>query len=150
MPSPERATCAGCGLVCEDITAVVGDDGGLERLERTCPLGDAWFAARVDPAAPPARVDGREVGVEEALDAAAPLDGASGLAFQARGASTATLGEVRDRAEVVVIWRADPATTHPRLFERLRLPAAGRELVVADARRTATAEDADTFLELPA
>ena len=191
MPSPERATCAGCGLVCDDITAVVGDDGRIERLERTCPLGDAWFAERVAPAPPPARVDGREAGLDEALDAAAEilaaaraplvyglgqtsceaqraavalaeaigavidpagpvLDGASGLAFQARGASTATLGEVRDRADVVVVWRADPATTHPRLFERLRLPDGARALVVVDDRRTATAERADLFVELAA
>ena len=85
------------------------------------------------------------------IDSAGPLlDGASGLAFQARGASTATLGDVRDRADVVVIWRADPATTHPRLLERLRLPDANRELIVVDERRTATAEEADTFIELPA
>jgi formylmethanofuran dehydrogenase subunit B len=189
MPSRERATCAGCGLVCDDITAVVGDDGGLERLERTCPLGDAWFAERVRAAPPLARVGGREAGLEEALDEAAAilggaraplvyglggasceaqraavalaeaigatidpagpaLDGASGVAFQARGASTATLGEVRDRAAAVVIWRADPATTHPRLFERLRLPDATRPLIVVDAERTATAAVADTFLAL--
>lgn len=192
MPSSERrATCAGCGLVCDDITAVVEDGGGIERLERTCPLGDTWFAERAAPAAPAARLDGREVGVDEALDAAAELlagaraplvyglgqatceaqraavalaealgatidpagpllDGAGGLAFQARGASTATLGEVRDRAEVVVIWRADPARTHPRLFERLRLPREDRVLVVVDERRTATAEHADVFLKRPA
>jgi len=199
MPSPDAAgaprdraaTCGGCGLVCDDITAVVGEDGRLERLVRTCPLGDAWFAERVDPASPAARVDGREAGLDEALDAAAGilvqaraplvyglgqtaceaqrvavaladalgamidpagalLDGASGLAYQARGASTATLGDVRDRAEVVVVWRADPATTHPRLFERLRLPREGRELVVVDEHRTATAEKADTFVELAA
>jgi formylmethanofuran dehydrogenase subunit B len=192
MPSSDTAaTCGGCGLVCDDITAVAGPDGGLERLERTCPLGDAWFAERVAPGPPVARVDGREAPLEAALDAAAAilgearsplvyglggtsvetqriavglaeaigavidpagsvLDGGSGLAYQELGTSTATLGEVRDRAEVVVIWRADPATTHPRLFERLRLPAAGRELVVVDERRTATAERAGTFVELPA
>ena len=162
----------------------------LERLIRTCPLGDAWFAERVAPAPPLARVDGREAGLDgrstrrrrssrearaplvyglgqtsceaqraavalaeaigAVIDPAGPLlDGASGLAYQALGGSTATLGDVRDRAEVVVVWRADPAATHPRLFERLRLPGAGRELVVVDERRTATAEQADTFLELP-
>ena len=195
MPSHDPvgvpATCGGCGLVCDDITAVVGERGGLEQLIRTCPLGDAWFAERVAPAPPVARVDGREAELERALDEAAAilsearaplvyglgqttceaqraavalaesigavidpagplLDGASGLAYQELGASTATLGDVRDRAELVVIWRADPAETHPRLFERLRLPAAGRDLVVVDERRTATAAQADAFVELPA
>jgi len=177
--------------VCDDITAVVGAGGGLERLLNTCPLGDAWFAERVAATAPAARVGGLETSLDEALAGAAAilgtaraplvyglgqasceaqraavaladaigamidpaggvLDGASGLAFQARGASTATLGDVRDRAEVVVVWRADPATTHPRLLERLRLPAGHRELVVVDEARTATAERADTFIQVPA
>jgi len=190
-PAGVPATCGGCGLVCDDITAVVGERGGLEQLIRTCPLGDAWFAERVGPVPPPARVDGRETALEQALaeaaailaearaplvyglgqatceaqraavalaeaigaviDPAGPLlDGASGLAYQALGASTATLGDVRDRAEVVVVWRADPAATHPRLLERLALPAANRALVVVDERRTATAAQADAFLELPA
>ena len=84
------------------------------------------------------------------IDPAGPLlDGASGLAFQARGASTATLGDVRDRAETVVVWHADPVVTHPRLLERLRLPDPARALVVVAERRTRTAELADTFLELP-
>jgi formylmethanofuran dehydrogenase subunit B len=199
MSSPERAadprgrpaTCGGCGLVCDDIIAVVGEHGGLERLVNTCPLGDAWFAEHVAPAAPAARIDGREVELDRALDEAAGilgaarvplvyglggttcetqraavalaeglgavidpagpvLDGASGLAYQALGASTATLGDVRDRAEVVVVWRADPAATHPRLFERLRLPGESRQVVVVDDERTATAEQADAFVELPA
>ena len=190
-PGPHAATCAGCGLVCDDITAVVAAGGGIERLDRTCPLGDAWFADRATSAAPTARVEGREVALDAALDEAAAilgraraplvyglgqttceaqraavaladaigatidpagpvLDGASGLAFQARGASTATLGDIRDRAEVVVVWRADPVATHPRLLERLRLPGDGRTLVVLDERRTATAEQADLWVEVPA
>jgi formylmethanofuran dehydrogenase subunit B len=80
------------------------------------------------------------------------LDGPATLAFATLGMSTATFGEIRDRAELVVIWRADPATTHPRLLERLRLDAqsrpAGRELVVVDTRRTATAEEGSTFIPL--
>ena len=177
--------------MCDDITAVVDGRGGLERLHRTCPLGDAWFAERLAPPPPAARIDGREADLDAALDEAAGilasaraplvyglgrttcetqraavalaeaigatidpagplLDGASGLASQARGASTATLGEVRDRAETVVVWRADPVVTHPRLLERLRLPDPGRELVVVAERRTSTAELADAYLELPA
>src|SRR4051812_50084776 len=72
-PGERSATCGGCGLVCDDITAVVGEGGRLERLVRTCPLGDAWFAERVGPAPPPARVDGREAGLDQALDQAAAI-----------------------------------------------------------------------------
>jgi formylmethanofuran dehydrogenase subunit B len=74
--------------------------------------------------------------------------GAAGLAYQAIGSSTATFGEIRDRAEVVVVWRADPALSNPRLLGRLRVER--RSLVVVDARRTATAEEADTFIALDA
>ncbi len=92
----------------------------------------------------------RAVAIAEA--AGAVLDpaggGAAGLAYQALGSSTATFGEIRDRAELVVAWRADPVTTHPRLPDRLRLES--RALVVVDDRRTATAEQADAFIELDA
>jgi formylmethanofuran dehydrogenase subunit B len=80
-------------------------------------------------------------------------DGAAGAAAQVIGLSTATFGELRDRAQVVVAWRADPVASHPRLLSRLRLDRAGRadgrRLVVVDAERTATAEEADEFIELP-
>jgi formylmethanofuran dehydrogenase subunit B len=73
-----------------------------------------------------------------------------------RGASTATLGEIRDRSRVVVVWREDPETTHPRLLDRLgfgpgsnsRLDA-DRTLVVVDDRETATALRADLHLRWP-
>ena len=97
----------------------------------------------------------RAVALAEALGAVvAPAGGGSaGAAFQALGSSTATFGEIRDRAELVVAWRADPAVTHPRLLERLRLERGtrgSRELVVVDSRRSATAEAADAFVELDA
>ena len=79
--------------------------------------------------------------------------GTAGAAYQAIGSSTATFGEIRDRAELVVVWRADPVATNPRLLERLRLERATRApraLVAVDARRTATAEEADAFVELDA
>src|SRR3954453_7223 len=72
-PGARAATCGGCGVGWDDITAVVGEGGGLERLIRTCPLGDAWFAERVAPAAPPARVEGREAALDQALDEAAAV-----------------------------------------------------------------------------
>jgi formylmethanofuran dehydrogenase subunit B len=191
------ATCAGCGCGCDDIEVVVSAEA-LERVTGTCRVGDAWFSDRTADADPPARVDGREVDVAEAIDVAAailsearlplvcglgetdcetqraavalaeaigavldpagpPGDGAAGAAAQAVGLSTATFGEVRDRADIVLAWRADPAASHPRLLPRLRLDRAGRAdggsdrertLVVLDAQRTATADEADSFIEL--
>ena len=75
--------------------------------------------------------------------------GAAGLAYQALGSSTATFGEIRDRAELVVAWRADPvddasAAAGPPA------PGVATALVVVDDRRTATAEQADAFIELDA
>ena len=168
-----EATCAGCGCVCDDIEVTA--DG----LVRTCPLGDAWFALGDRP--PVARVDGREVSLGEAADAAAAIlrearaplvyglagtsceaqrravalaeaagavidVGAATGAVAAIGSSTATFGEIRDRSELVVFWRADPALTHPRLLERLRLDPSA--MVVVDSQRTATAEAAGAFVEV--
>jgi formylmethanofuran dehydrogenase subunit B len=97
----------------------------------------------------------RAVAIAEAVGAMVDPagSGAAGLAYQAIGSSTATFGEIRDRAELVVAWRADPAVTNPRLLGRLRLDRAARgsrTLVVVDAQRTATAEEADAFVELDA
>ena len=179
------ATCAGCGCACDDIEVTAAGPVG------TCPLGDAWFAERTGGRPPVATVAGREVGLDEAVDAAAAIlsraraplvyglgqtsceaqrravglaeaigavvdpagGGAAALAYQTIGSSTATFGEIRDRAELVVVWRADPIDTNPRLLERLRLERATRgprALVVVDAQRTATAEEADAFIELDA
>jgi formylmethanofuran dehydrogenase subunit B len=184
------ATCAGCGCACDGIEVTV-EEGRVAEVTRTCPLGDIWFAERGGDRPPVARIDGRAVSLDEAVDAAAAIlteareplvyglgqtsceaqrravglaeaigavvdpagAGAAGRAYQAIGSSTATFGEIRDRAELVVAWRGDPAVTNPRLLGRLRLDRAARgerALVVVDARRTATAEHADAFIELDA
>src|SRR4051812_32431586 len=70
------ATCAGCGCGCDDIEVTVGAEA-LERVTHTCPLGDAWFAERTADARPPARVDGREVEVAEAIAVSAAILGAA-------------------------------------------------------------------------
>ena len=169
------ATCMGCGCVCDDIELTA--DGPV----RTCPLGDRWFAERTGARPPIASVEGREVSLDEAADAAAAIlrearaplvyglgqtsceaqrravaladacgavidVGAATEAYAAIGSSTATLGEIRDRAELVVIWRADPVVTHPRLLERLRLDPS--KLLVVDSERTATAAAAGAFVEI--
>ncbi|MET0810430.1 MAG: formylmethanofuran dehydrogenase subunit B, partial [Thermoleophilaceae bacterium] len=93
------------------------------------------------------------VALAEAVGAVIDPSDAAGGASQAIGVSTATFGDLRDRADLVVAWRADPVVSNPRLLPRLRLDRAGRAvertLVVVDARRTATAGEADEFIELP-
>ena len=77
-------------------------------------------------------------------------------ALPLRGATTATLGEIRDRSRIVIIWAEDPEATHPRLLHRLGFggdagaaSVAQRTLVVIDDRDTATAQRADLRLEWP-
>jgi formylmethanofuran dehydrogenase subunit B len=80
-------------------------------------------------------------------------------AFQNTGRVTATLGEVKNRADLVVFWNTDPIRTHPRHLERYSadpigrfVPGgrAGRSLVVVAPEKTATADRADSFVRLSA
>jgi len=79
------------------------------------------------------------------------------LAFQRVGRVSATLGEVKNRADVVVFWGADPVVSHPRHWQRYSVEPqgrfipdgrAGRTVIVVDQERTATAEQANLFLEI--
>lgn len=85
--------------------------------------------------------------------------GPSIMAIQRVGESTCTLGEIRERADLVVFWGADPATTHPRHLERYSaepksktLPNGrnDRTLVVIDSDETETARMADRFVRVQA
>ena len=185
-------TCAGCGLLCDDV--VVSEIADGVRVTPDCPLGAAWFSARMRAAdGPAATINGQPVDVgdavtragellraarrplvhgfedatvEDARAAVALADRLGALvaterldgpwpgapAIPLRGASTATLGEIRDRSRLVVIWREDPETTHPRLLERLGLGGGGggeRTLVVVDDADTVTAGSADVRLRWP-
>jgi formylmethanofuran dehydrogenase subunit B len=81
-------------------------------------------------------------------DVDGPWPGAPALPL--RGSTTATLGEIRDRSRVVVIWREDPETTHPRLLERLGFARdVPRTLIVIDDRDTPTLRRADVRLLCP-
>lgn len=97
-----------------------------------------------------------QLGATIATDAS-ECDVASTLAMQTVGQSTATLGEVRNRADVVVYWGSDPLESHPRHIERF-VDAPGmlvpngrsdRHLVVVDTKQTETAKIADQFLRVP-
>ena len=61
------------------------------------------------------------------IDTTASLcHGPSIMALQAVGEVTCSLGEVRNRADLVIFWGCDPATTHPRHAERYSVLAAGK------------------------
>lgn len=78
------------------------------------------------------------------------------LAVQRVGESTASLGEVKNRADLVIYWGSNPLVSHPRHVERyvdadgLFVPRgrSDRHLVVVDVERTATAELADQFIQV--
>jgi formylmethanofuran dehydrogenase subunit B len=70
------------------------------------------------------------------------------LALQQVGESTCTLGEVKQRADLVIFWGSDPLTTHPRHIERYCPPKSGREIVAVDSQETPTARIADHFVHV--
>jgi formylmethanofuran dehydrogenase subunit B len=76
-------------------------------------------------------------------------------ALQRVGRVSATLGEVKNRADVVVFWGVDPLVTHPRHWERYSVAPQGRfvpegrngrQVIVIDSARTATADRGDAFI----
>ncbi len=83
--------------------------------------------------------------------------GPRALALQQVGEPTCTLGEIKNRADLIIVWGADPMVTHPRHLSRYALDPPGlfvpngrrdRTLIVVDVCRTRTAEAADLFLKL--
>lgn len=83
--------------------------------------------------------------------------GPTGLAVQAVGEASCSLGEVRSRADFLVFWGCNPAASHLRHFERYSLKPEGRYvpngrkdryMTVVDVRRTASAKLADRFVQV--
>ena len=81
------------------------------------------------------------------------------LAAQERGRASATLGEARQRADVVVWWGVDPSIRYPRYTERYApLPAgvhvpegrASRTVIAVDVGEATSPADADRRFLLPA
>ena len=79
------------------------------------------------------------------------------MAMQDVGEVSCTLGEVKNRADLVIFWGANPVESHPRHFERYSLLPQGRfipggradrTLVVADVKPTASTQQADLFLQV--
>jgi formylmethanofuran dehydrogenase subunit B len=80
------------------------------------------------------------------------------MAIQEAGESTCSLGEIKNRADLVIFWGVDPVRTHPRHFERYSVDPPGqfvpggradRTVVLVDSQRTESTEHADIFLQVP-
>lgn len=78
------------------------------------------------------------------------------VALQGVGESTCSLGEIRNRSDLVIYWGSNPLKSHPRHIERfvdvrgLDVPdgRSGRHVVVVDVKRSESAENADTFIQV--
>lgn len=92
------------------------------------------------------------------IDSAHSGDGGpAALALQEVGEVTCTLGEVRNRGDLIIFWGCNPVETHPRHLSRFSLEPTGQFLprgredrfcVVVDVQETATAAAADQFLSI--
>ncbi len=72
-----------------------------------------------------------------AIDTTASLcHGPSIMALQEVGEVTCTLGEIRNRADLVIFWGCHPALSHPRHAERYSVFPSGRNIRSGRADRT--------------
>ncbi|HIE34036.1 MAG TPA: formylmethanofuran dehydrogenase subunit B, partial [Candidatus Altiarchaeales archaeon] len=105
-----------------------------------------------------------KVGIEMAEYLGGVVDGNSTMChgptiqgMQITGIPTATLGEVKNRTDLVIYWGCNPMESHPRLLSRYSLfprgyfnyqGRRGRTIVVVDTRRTMTADLSDLFIQV--
>jgi len=99
---------------------------------------------------------GEEVG--GVVDSTATVcHGPSILGIEEKGLAGATLGQVKNRADVIVFWGCNPSEAHPRHALRYSSNACGKftaegrsckKVIVVDVRKTRTSRNADQFLQI--
>ena len=68
----ENATCTFCGCCCDDITLTVDmDKKVITKAKDACVLGKSWFLNHVIEDKPIARIAGKEVPLDDAINEAA-------------------------------------------------------------------------------
>ena len=94
-----------------------------------------------------------------AVDSLAATAGPGILAAQRRGRATATLGELRQRADLVVFWGVDPGVRYPRYASRYAVSPSGleapggrqsRRVIAVDIGASRGPADADARVVIPA
>lgn len=104
------------------------------------------------------------VGVELAEELGGVVDntasvchGPSVLAIQDVGLPSCTLGQIKNRADLIIYWGANPAAAHANHMKRYSYVSKGfwtaegkknKKLVVVDVRQTMTSKMADVFLQV--
>jgi formylmethanofuran dehydrogenase subunit B len=83
--------------------------------------------------------------------------GPSGMAMQGIGETTCSLGEVKNRADLLIYWGCNPAESHPRHLSRYSATPKGlfrprgrkdRTVFLVDVRPTVSARAADIYLQV--
>ncbi len=93
-----------------------------------------------------------------AIDTTASVcHGPSIIGIEEKGIVGSTLGQIKNRADLIVFWGCNPAEAHPRHTLRYSSNATGRfvpegrkgrKVLVVDVRETRTAKNADRFLRI--
>lgn len=108
--------------------------------------------------------EAHKVGIEIAEELGGIIDstssvchGPSVLAIQDVGVSHCTMGEVKNRADLIIYWGSNPMHAHPRHLSRYSIFPRGyfrergqqdRQLVVIDVRKTDTAKLANLYIQV--
>ena len=83
--------------------------------------------------------------------------GPTGLAVHEKGIPSATLGQIKNRSDVIAFWGCNPVQAHPRHMSRYSTFARGlftekgrrgRKVITVDVRKTHTADMADEYVEI--
>ncbi|RLI08663.1 formylmethanofuran dehydrogenase subunit B [Candidatus Bathyarchaeota archaeon] len=189
--------CPFCGCLCDDLEVTV-EGNKIVKTRNTCAISSAKYMHHEENRITAPSVDGREVPLDEAVEAAAEIlasarrplvyglsstecgaiakavelaelvggvvdntasvcHGPTILALQAVGESKCTLGEVKNRADLVIFWGCNPTEAHLRHLIRysgmpkgLYTPEGrkGRYIVAVDVRETRMKRLADQFLKI--
>jgi formylmethanofuran dehydrogenase subunit B len=83
--------------------------------------------------------------------------GPTGLAIHEKGMPSATLGQIKNRSDVIVFWGCNPVQAHPRHMSRYSTFSRGfftekgrkgRKIISVDVRKTHTSGVADEYVEV--
>jgi formylmethanofuran dehydrogenase subunit B len=123
-------------------------------VNATYPISYGWSSTSCE---------AQRVGIELAEELGGVIDNTSTVchgptseAFHEFGHPSCTLGQIKNRADVVIYWGCNPLQSHLRHMSRYTIGAKGRfrktrddrVLIVVDVRKTYTARVADYFLQV--